>query len=89
MRAASIISTWTRWFGLADQRLAAGQLRLHVRRLDEAYDLIGGAIKAFAGCPDEEIEQQLRVARISLDEAIDMLNATAARLEDADGPHAA
>lgn len=74
-------AAWVRWFGVTDEENAASQLRIYAARVDEAYDLLGGVLRGFSGSPDDDIEQELRIVRTTLDGTLDLIRSTAETLD--------
>jgi hypothetical protein len=82
------LSEWYRFLGVQTADEASAELRKLVLRLDDTYDQLNYMVKLLGGSPDEDAEQAVRIARTSVNEAIDFLD-TAIRQLRTDGPDAA
>lgn len=85
---ASRAHEWRRFFGAIDGDSAASEVTRMMHRVDDAFDLLNSVVKDMSGCPDSDVEEALRIARSTLDEAIRSLHDTAVRLRH-DDPDAA
>ena len=76
------IGTLNEWFRFLDARSddeAASVVRRHMARLDDVYGDLQWVLKSLAGSPSGEVDEALRVGRTALGEAIELLDAVAAR----------
>lgn len=67
------ISEWCRFFGVRTPDEAAAELQKLVARLDDAYDQLNYLARLFAGCPSDDAEEGVRIARTSIDESTDLV----------------
>jgi hypothetical protein len=82
------IGEWCRFFGVRTPDEGAAELHKLVARLDDAYDQLNYLARLLAGCPSDDAEEGVRIARTSVDEATDLLG-VALRQMRADDPDAA
>lgn len=87
VRSADLRS-WLAFTGIRDPEEAAGEISRLVQRLDDASDALNYVLRTVSGCPAEDTEELLRVARRAVAEAIDDLHDVAAALRRT-GPDAA
>jgi len=65
---------WYLFLGTRSGEDASSELRRMIHRLDDASDAVNYIVRLVAGCPAQDLEEILRVARTSIDEAISHLN---------------
>lgn len=76
MMSTDRIARWDRHFGGQGLTRTAEDLWLVVKRLDEIEDALLWSIKFLAGCPDETVENDLRVAKDCVQETFSELRST-------------
>jgi len=74
MSLATDAASWRLFLGAPSRNDAAGELRRMVERLDDAHDVLDYVIRLTSGCPDSEVEEDLRFSRKAVSEAIHRLN---------------
>ena len=82
------LRSWLIFTGSRNFEDAAGEVIRLVQRLDDASDALHYVLHNVAGCPSDNTEELLRVARTAVAEAIDDLQHVAAALRR-NGPDAA
>lgn len=79
---------WCRFFGIYNRAGASDELGRLQRRLGDAFDVLNYVLQMLAGCPSGEVEEVLRVARTSVDEAMEEIQLLRRMLAE-NGPDAA
>ena len=74
MSAFGSTREWYLFLGTRSREDASSEVRRMIHRLDDASDAVNFTLRVLAGCPAEDVEEILRIARTSLDEAISQLN---------------
>ena len=80
MGARGSVLAWCRFWEAESGDEAVTVTRRHAARVAELYDGLLAEWQAFAGCPQDDVESALWVARMATGEAMDLLEAVAARL---------
>jgi hypothetical protein len=78
------VAEWYRFFGVRNPEEAAGELHRLVVRLDDTYDQLAYLTKILAGSPSADAEEDLRMARISVNEVINLLTNAMKQLRSED-----
>lgn len=68
---------WHMVLGTRDAESAAAELGRLVSRMDDAFDCLNYVLRLVAGSPDVDMEETLRVARTSTNEALEVLQKVA------------
>jgi len=74
MSAVGTVRQWYLFLGTRSCEDASSEVRRMIHRLDDASDAVNYILRLVAGCPAQDVEETLRVARTSIDEAISHLN---------------
>lgn len=75
----STIHQWYRFLDVRSDDEAACELNRMASRLDGAYQDLEQTCRQLAYAPDTDVDEALRVCRLGLSEAIEILQSTAAR----------
>lgn len=59
---------WHMFLGTRDSDSATSELRRLVQRLDEAFAIVNYVLLRVSGSPDSDSEENLRVARLAINE---------------------
>lgn len=70
---------WYRFLDVHSDEEAVCELRRHQGRLEGVYDELEKSSRRLSCCPDADVEDALRVARLSLSEAVEMLGGVVSR----------
>jgi hypothetical protein len=63
MSLATDAASWRLFLGVPSKGDAGLELRRMVERLDDAHDVLDYVIRLVSGCPDSEVEEDLRFSR--------------------------
>jgi len=80
MTAQGRLSEWCRFLGARTSDEVASDLHRIIGRLDDVYGELSYVTKLLAGCPSAEAEEELRLSRTAVDEAIGMLSSAIQQL---------
>ncbi|TIC86368.1 hypothetical protein [Nocardioides sp. GY 10127] len=89
MSRAGAPREWLMFTGIRNSEDAAAELIRLVKRIDEAGDLVQYVLRNLAGCPSDDTEEMLRVARSAINEAIENLQGAAGELRRCPDPDVA
>jgi hypothetical protein len=67
------VTEWYRFFGVRTPIEAASELHKLIARLDDTYHQLTYVAKLLAGSPNVDVEEEVRMARTSVDAAIEEL----------------
>lgn len=70
MSLATDAASWRLFLGAPSKSDAGSELRRMVERLDDAHDVLDYVIRLVSGCPDAEVEEDLRFSRKAVAEAM-------------------
>ena len=73
MTLATDAASWRLFLGASSRNEAGSDLRRMVERLDDAHDVLDYVIRLVSGCPDAEVEEDLRFSRRAVAEVIHRL----------------
>jgi len=73
MSLASQAAEWRLFLGSPSRIDAGSELRRLVERLDDAHDGLDYVVRLVSGCPDAEVEDDLRFSRKAVTEVIHRL----------------
>jgi len=73
MSLGSQAAEWRLFLGSPSRTEAGSELRHMIGRLDDAHDDLDYVIRLVSGCPDTEIEEDLRFSRTTVAEVIHRL----------------
>ena len=73
MSLATDAASWRLFLGSSSRTEAGSDLRRIAQRLDDAHDVLDYVIRLVNGCPDAEIEEDLRFSRKSVADVIHRL----------------
>ena len=73
MHGVGTTNEWIHFLGVGSDEEAAGELRRMIGWLEVASDEIGDVLKTMSGSPCADLEDVLRVARYTSEEAIGLL----------------
>lgn len=76
MMSVDRLDRWDRHFGGQGLDRAADDLWMVVKRLDEVEDALLWAVRFLAGCPNEAVENDLRVAKDCVQDSFEELRTT-------------
>lgn len=82
------LGEWYRFLGVKSPDDGASELLKLVTRLDDVYDQLNYLAQLLAGCPSNDAEEGVRIARTSVGEAIELVG-TALQQMRTDDPDAA
>ena len=73
------IHEWYRFLDARSDDEAVSELRRHIGRLEEAHGVVDQAFRRLAFSPGGEVDELLSIARLSLSEAVEMLQQVISR----------
>ena len=74
MNGVGTAREWHMFLGTRSREDASSEVRRMIHKLDDASDAVNYVVRLTAGSPSVDVEEVLRVARTSIDEAISQLN---------------
>jgi hypothetical protein len=80
---------WCRFLGNYNRHGAEQELKRLERQLSHGFDLVSFVLRSLAGSPSADVEEILRVAQTSIDEAMRQIASVRYALALGDSPDAA